>query len=319
MGLQPDVAAPGDSGLTSVIIVAADSGDGLAECVARSLGSAASVEVIVADNASRDGSVARVAQLYAQNEQVRILHNDKNLGFGTACNRAAAQACGDALLFLNPDCLIETDTIARLRAVATGDARIGLIGALQLDAQGRVDTASRRRDPLLRRALSSFSGLARLASRWPALAGVAMPPLPADGVAARNGASEPVEAVDAVSGALMFLPHAAFARMRGFDEDYFLHCEDLDLCRRMRDAGLRVVCATALHVRHAKGGSSRRRPLFVAWHKHSGMWRWFSKFDPAARNPLLRALVWCGTWLHFALLIPLYLLRALKARFASVA
>ena len=318
-GAQPDVSASGDGGLTSVIIVAADSGDGFAECVARSLGSTASVEVIVADNASRDGSVARVAQLYVQNEQVRILHNEKNLGFGAACNRAAALARGDALLFLNPDCLIETDTIARLRTVAAGDAQIGLIGVLQLDAQGRVDAASRRRDPLLLRALLSFSGLARLALRWPALAGVAMPPLPVDGMAARNGTSEPVEMVDAASGALMFLPRAVFERMRGFDEGYFLHCEDLDLCRRVRDAGLHVVCATTLRARHAKGGSSRRRPLFVAWHKHQGMWRWFSKFDPVARNPPLRAMIWCGTWLHFALLIPLYLLRALKARFSSVA
>lgn len=317
-GVQPDVAAPGDGGLTSVIIVAADSGDGLAECVVRALGSTVPVEVIVADNASRDGSVACVAQLYAQNERVRILRNEKNLGFGTACNRAAALVRGDALLLLNPDCLIETDTIARLGAVAAGDAQIGLIGALQLDAQGRVDAASRRRDPILRRALSSFSGLARLALRWPALAGVAMPPLPADSMLAPAATSQ-IETVDAVSGALMFLPRAVFARMHGFDEGYFLHCEDLDLCRRVRDAGLRVVCATALCVRHAKGGSSRRRPLFVAWHKHRGMWRWFSKFDPAARNPLLRALVWCGTWLHFVLLIPIYLLRALKARFSSVA
>ncbi len=317
-GESPDPVASGKGGLTSVIIVAADSGDGLAECVARSLGSTALVEVIVADNASRDGSVARVAQLYARNEQVRILRNEKNLGFGSACNRAATLARGDALLFLNPDCLIETDTIARLRAIATGDAQIGLIGALQLDAHGRVDAASRRRDPLLRRALLSFSGLARLASWRPALAGVAMPPLPADSMVAPAATSE-VEAVDAVSGALMCLPRAAFARMRGFDEGYFLHCEDLDLCRRVRDAGLRVVCATGLRVRHAKGGSSRRRPLFVAWHKHRGMWRWFVKFDPAARNPLLRALVWCGMWLHFALLIPLYLLRALKARFSSAA
>ncbi|MGH8122407.1 MAG: glycosyltransferase family 2 protein, partial [Rudaea sp.] len=287
----PGAIAPADGGLTSVVIIAADSGDGLADCVARVLDNPLPMEVIVADNASRDGSITRVAQLHAQNESVRIFHNEKNLGFGAACNRAAALARGDALLFLNPDCLIETDTIARLRAVAAGDARIGLIGALQLDAQGRVDAASRRRDPLLLRALASFSGLARLASRWPALGGVAMPALPACSLATRNSASEPVEAVDAISGALMFLPRAAFERVSGFDEGYFLHCEDLDLCRRVRDAGLRVVCATALRVAHAKGGSSRRRPLFVAWHKHRGMWRWFVKFDASAHNPLLRALV----------------------------
>ncbi len=283
---------------------------GLADCVARVLAATASVEIIVSDNASTDGSVARIAELHAQNKQVRILHNGKNLGFGAACNRGAAAASGDALLFLNPDCLIETRTIADLRAIAQGDARIGLVGALQVDAAGHVDPASRRRDPLLRRAFMSLTGLARVASRWPALAGVA---LPLSSVAG-DGISEPV---DAVSGALMFLPRGVFERVGGFDEGYFLHCEDMDLCRRVRDAGLSVVCATGLRVIHAKGGSSRSRPLFVAWHKHRGMWRWFTKFDPAAHNPLLRALVWCGTWLHFVLLIPVYLLRALSARRSS--
>ena len=299
--------APERGGLSSIIIVAADSGMGLADCVARALTASVPVEIIVSDNASTDGSVAHIAELHAQKEKVRILHNGKNLGFGAACNRGAAVARGDALLFLNPDCLIEAGTVGGLRTIAQGDARIGLIGALQVDSAGRVDPASRRRDPLLRRALASFSGLARLASRWPALAGVTLPPA----TVAVDGLSEPV---DAVSGALMFLPRGVFERVGGFDESYFLHCEDLDLCRRVRDAGLSVVCATALRVTHAKGGSSRSRPLFVAWHKHRGMWRWFTKFDPAARNPLLRALVWCGTWLHFVLLIPVYFLRALSAR-----
>jgi len=299
-------AAPDPRGLTSVIVVAADSGMGLADCVTRVLAATASVEVIIADNASSDGSVAHVAELHAQKEKVRILNNGKNLGFGAACNRGVAVARGDALLFLNPDCLIETGTIAGLRTIAQGDARIGLIGALQVDAAGHVDPASRRHDPLLRRSLVSFSGLARFASRWPALVGVTLPPPSA----ADNSGGEPV---DAVSGALMFLPRGVFERVGGFDEGYFLHCEDLDLCRRVRNAGLSVVCATGLRVTHAKGGSSRSRPLFVAWHKHRGMWRWFTKFDPAARNPLLRALVWCGTWLHFVLLIPAYLLRALSA------
>jgi GT2 family glycosyltransferase len=294
--------------LTSVIIVAADSGATLADCVARVCASSVPVELIVADNASSDGSVEGVEKRCAENEKVRILHNGTNLGFGVACNRGAAVARGDALLFLNPDCLIEADTIARLRAIAQGDTQIGLIGTLQLDPGGHVDAASRRRDPLLRRALMTFLGLARFASRWPALGGVTLPPPPS---AADAGASE---SVDAVSGALMFLPRAVFERVGGFDEGYFLHCEDLDLCRRLRDAGWSVVCASGLRVTHSKGGSSRQRPLFVAWHKHRGMWRWFTKFDPAARNPLLRVVVWCGNWLHFGLLSPLYLLRAIRAR-----
>jgi GT2 family glycosyltransferase len=109
---------------------------------------------------------------------------------------------------------------------------------------------------------------------------------------------------EAVSGALMLLPRVVFQSLDGFDEGYFLHCEDLDLCRRTRDAGYRVLLAGDVHVLHAKGGSSAHRPVFVSRYKHRGMWRWFRKFDPAARNPLLAALVWVGIWVHFGWLIP---------------
>jgi GT2 family glycosyltransferase len=299
--LEPEPAA--QDALTSVIIVAADSGAGPAECVGHVLaGSVAQVEVIVVDNASTDGGVDAVASRWAHDARVRIVRNTRNLGFGTACNRGAATATGDALLFLNPDCAVAPDTLARLRE-ASGSAQ-GLLGVEIVDAAGITEPASRRRDPLLRRALMTVTGLARLERRWPTLAGIALPSVPN---------RPPIEDVDAVSGALMYLPRALFERVGGFDEGYFLHAEDLDLCRRVRDAGLRVACVNTLQVRHGKGGSSRHRPLFVARHKHRGMWRWFVKFDPAARNPLLRTGVWIGLWLHFAALLPVNAWRQARA------
>ncbi|MEO8803295.1 MAG: glycosyltransferase family 2 protein [Rudaea sp.] len=287
-------------GLTSVIIVAADSGDDLAVCVARVLASRVAIEVIVSDNDSADGSLSALTGQSSGDARLRIVHNAANLGFGTGCNRGAALASGDALLFLNPDCHVEVDTISRLRQVAAHDSDIGLIGVNVVGTDGKTEPASRRRDPLLRRALSSMTGL----PRWTPLPGIDMP---------APNASIAIEDVDAVSGAVMYLPRAAFERVGRFDEGYFLHCEDLDLCRRVRDAGFRVVCANHVRVEHAKGTSSRSRPVFVARHKHRGMWRWFTKFDPAARNPLLRTLVWLGIWTHFVVLLPAYLWRAGKA------
>ena len=291
--------------LTSVVIVAADSGADLQRCVERVLAGNAPVEVIVSDNASSDGSIETVAARWAQDARLRVLRNGSNLGFGAGCNRGAALATGDALLFLNPDCVLEADTLSRLRAHLASDATLGLLGASIVGADGRIEPASRRRDPTLRRALLSVTGLARLQARWPALAGVALP--------VRSDAPA-LETVEAVSGALLLLPRALFAQLGGFDEGYFLHCEDLDLCRRVRDAGRRVACANDVRVMHTKGTSSRRRPFFVARHKHRGMWRWFVKFDPAARNPLPRAMVWAGVWTHFALLAPRYAWALLRAR-----
>ena len=297
---EPAPAA--QAGLTSVVIVAADSGAGPAECISRVLQSTTAVEAIVVDNASTDGSVDAVASHWAHDARVRIVRNAQNLGFGSGCNRGAAIARGDALLFLNPDCVVAPDTLARLRAAS--DPTLGLLGVDIVDATGAPEPASRRRDPLFRRAFMALTGLARFEGRWPALAGVALPP-------ASN--RPPIEDVDAVSGALMYLPRAVFDRVGGFDEGYFLHAEDLDLCRRVRDAGMRVACVNAIKVMHGKGGSSRHRPLFVARHKHRGLWRWFVKFDPAARNPLLRTAVWIGLWSHFAALLPINAWRQARA------
>ena len=285
---------------TSVVIVTADSGPSLVDCIASVLASSVAVDVIISDNASSDGSIERVRQRWPNEPRLRIVHNGTNLGFGTGCNRGAAVATGDALFFLNPDCIVETTTIAALRRILDADPSIGVVGATVVAPNGTPDPASRRRDPLLRRAFMSLSGLAPWQSRWPALSGVNFP---------TSNRSASFESVDAVSGAAMMMPRAMFDEIHGFDERYFLHCEDLDISRRARDHGARVVCANDIRIVHGKGGSSRRRPLFVAWHKHRGMWRWFTTFDPAARNPMLRALVATGMVLHLALMSPVYLLR----------
>ena len=286
--------------LTSIIIVAADSGVPLRECAARALASSVPVELVLVDNASRDGVPQALARAYEHDERVRVVYNHANLGFGPAVNVGARQAQGDALLVLNPDCMLEPDTLSRVLDVQRAHPDAGVIGVVVCDPDGTPDPASRRRDPLLRRSLNEMTGrVKRDASRYE---GVDVPgPMPDDVIETEN-----------VSGALMLLPRAAFERLHGFDEGYFLHCEDLDLCRRARDAGYKVLLAGDVRVRHAKGGSSAHRPVFVSYHKHRGMWRWFRKFDPAARGPLTRVLVACGIAAHFLATAPL--LGFLRAR-----
>jgi GT2 family glycosyltransferase len=295
------VAATG-SGLTSFVVVAADSGPLLDDCIASVLGAADAFELVLVDNASTDGSIGRVLAAHGHDARLRLLRNPSNLGFGPACNRGAGFARGDVLVFLNPDCIAPTDLAARLRATLASAPDLGVLGVQVTDPAGVPARGNRRRDPTLRRALVTLSGLARFETRWPALQGVEMPP----------ATDEDVETVEAVSGACLVLPRAAFERVGGFDEGYFLHAEDLDLCRRVRDAGLRVAIDPRIRVAHAQGASSRSRPLFVARHKHRGLWRYFRKFDPAARNPLLRAIVFIGIWAHFALQAPLLALRGLR-------
>ena len=288
------------AGLTSVIVVAADSGPGLIDCIGDVLASSADVEVLVSDNASNDGSIEALESRYGGDRRLKILRNGANLGFGPGANRAAAVAVGDAVFLLNPDCRIAPHVIAHLRDLAASVPTLGILGPRIVDALGRVETATRRHDPTFQRALATLLG------RDAGGQGVSMPP--------RTPQQSSEEPVDAVSGAAMWLPRQAYELLHGFDEGYFLHCEDLDLCRRARDNGLAVIYVDAVEVVHAKGGSSRHRPVFVAWHKHRGMWRWFRQHDPAARNPFLAALVAAGLCGHFIATLPLRWMSGWKAR-----
>ncbi|MEO7916097.1 MAG: glycosyltransferase family 2 protein [Dokdonella sp.] len=271
-------------------MVSADSGLVLGDCISHLLSSDAAIEVVLVDNASTDEEPHKVMANHADDARLRFFDNADTIGFGPACNRGAVIANGDVLLFVNPDCVLEPGSIARLRATLGQSPEIGIVGADIRNADGSPTMASRRRDPTLRRALATLSGLARLEARVPAFAGVAM----------RGSRPSGPERVDAISGACFMIRRDVFDQVGGFDERYFLHFEDLDLCRRVRDAGFKVLLDPSVHVRHWQGSSSHHRAMFVARHKHAGMWRWFNRFDPAARSPVLRGLVWLGIRAHLA-------------------
>lgn len=249
----------------AVVIVAHDSGPLLTQCVRRVLADPACREVFVVDNASRDGAPDAVAAL--GDARVRIERMGRNAGFAAACNRGAAISASPWLLFLNPDALVEPDTLTRLRDIAARDDSIGLLGADVRDADGRREAAARRRDPTLARIWATQVARATGRSAW-AERGLEL-----------SVRDEPLSTVDACSGALMLMPRTVFQRIDGFDEGYFLHAEDLDLCRRVRDAGRRVVVANEVPVTHVQGTSSRARPFFVLWHKHRSLWRYFVKHE----------------------------------------
>jgi N-acetylglucosaminyl-diphospho-decaprenol L-rhamnosyltransferase len=280
-------AAPSEAeaGLTSIVVVSHDSGTLLLEGVAAALAQQVPVEVIVVDNASRDGS----PQALPPDARLRVLRNADNPGFGAACNQGAVLARGDALLFLNPDCALPGDAVAMLRARLADDPTLGVLGAQLLNADGTPQAAARRRTPTPARALRRALGLAH-----------------DDLEMAPSAGGAPLELVDAISGALMLLPRRVFDALGGFDPGYRLHCEDLDLCRRALQAGHRVAIATEVRVLHLKGTSSRRRPVWVEWQKHRGMLRYFRKFDAAQSPWWLRLAVPLGVWLRF----PLAALRA---------
>lgn len=274
----------------AVVVVAHRSEATIDECLARLRAARDVAQVRVVDNASDDGTLANVQRHATADPRVRFIANPDNPGFAVACNQGARASDAPWLAFVNPDCLVEPDTLARLRAhaAALGDA---LLGADLVDEAGVRDAAARRRDP-------DFAAMLRAPSR--ARLGV-----PVD-------AARPVQRVDAVSGALVLLPRALFERVGGFDEGYRLHAEDLDLCRRARDAGATVAVANQVRVVHVRGVSSRSRPFFVEWHKHRGLWRYFRKFEAPSLDGPIRALVFAAIWARFPVAVARAMLQAAR-------
>jgi GT2 family glycosyltransferase len=266
------------SGTIAAVVVAHESAGSLDECLARLRAADDVGQVRIIDNGSSDGTLQIMQRHAAADSRVRFVANPDNPGFAVACNQGAAESDRPWLAFVNPDCLVERDTLRRLREAAEDLGGAAIVGADQVDAAGVSDTAARRRDP-------DFIAMLRT----PANAKL--------GVPMEEG--EPLQRVEAISGALMLMPRALFDRLQGFDADYRLHAEDLDLCRRARDLGATVAVANDVRVVHLRGVSSRSRPVFVEWHKHRGLWRYFRKFEANRRTPIERAAVFALIWGRF--------------------
>jgi GT2 family glycosyltransferase len=291
------VVAPTDPELTTVITVNFDAGRHLAACARSVLASTAPVELVVADNGSTDGSLDALRTAVGSDPRVRILEIGANVGFAKANNRALALSRGGWLLFLNPDCVVEPDTVARLKAAVEAHPRAGIAGGLVLNPDGSEQAGCRREAPTPGKAFVRAFGLGRVARRMRVEGGAARDfvrrgdPLP----------SHPV-GVGAISGAFMLVPRAALETVGPLDEGYFLHCEDLDWCERFRRAGFEVLFVPDARVVHDKGTSSRGRPVLVLWHMHRGMLRYYRKF---LRDRYPRPLFWLvvlGVWLRFGAL-----------------
>ena len=267
-----------DPARIAAIVVSHESATTLHECLTRLQTAEGVCEIRIVDNASLDATLDVIQRHAAQDSRVRFIGNPDNPGFAVACNQGARESTAPWLAFINPDLMVETDTLSRLRAHAEALCGNVVLGVDLVDETGVPDQAARRRDPDFGAMLSS-----PIASRL----GV-----PVD-------ASSGAQVVDAVSGALMLMPRELFDRLQGFDEGYRLHAEDLDLCRRARMLGAVVAIANDIRVLHVRGVSSRARPLFVEWHKHRGLWRYFRKFESSQRNVVTRALVFASIWLRF--------------------
>ena len=291
----------------SAIIVNYNAGLILNEAVNLLLGSTSVAKVIVVDNASTDHSMEELEYLAASQSRLICIRNNKNLGFAKACNIAIAAAGGnDYLLFLNPDCLVNKDALDKLLACMKSSPQAGMAGPMLLNPDGTEQAGGRRAVPTPWRSFVRTVGLSRLSERYPRLFSdflLHRQPLP-DG---------PIE-IEAISGSCMLVVRAALLDVGSLDEGYFMHCEDLDWCMRFRQRGWKIIFVPDAHVVHHKGTCSKTRPIFVEWHKHKGMMRFYGKFFRHQYPGILMWIVAAGIWLRFSAINVYYGVRHIRQR-----
>jgi len=290
----------------SIVVVNYNAGHLLVPCIDLCLQQ--SGQVILVDNASVDVSIDEVSSRFGANSRLRIIRNEANLGFSVACNIGAKEATGQFVLFLNPDCAMEEGAVAKLKLALESDPNAGMAGALLIDEDGKEQVGGRRAVPTPWRSLVRSLHLSRFAERYRLFTDFNLhkQELP-DG---------PIE-VEAISGACTMVSRRAMRDVGPWDERYFLHCEDFDLCMRYRQKEWSILFVPSSRIVHHRGACSRSRPVFVEWHKHRGMLRFYKKFFRHEYPGALMWLITLGVWMRFCTVIVYIGLRFTRDKFVG--
>jgi hypothetical protein len=277
----------------SIIVISFNTRDLLRECLSSLLGECsglgASAEVLVVDNASLDGSAEMVDAEFSRSEidsgiPVRLIRSDVNLGFAAANNLAMEQARGRYIVLLNSDAFFQPGALRRAIDHMSADATAGIGGARLVSRDGAWQPSARTFHSIWIDAIV----LTGLAARFPHSRIFGAP----DRTWAEP--SQPA-AVDWVPGAFSIVRREALAKTGLFDPAFFLYYEEVDLCRRVKAAGFRVLYWPDVVVTHIGGESGRQlrslkfsktgaqvvlwrmRATLLYYRKHHGSQAWLAK------------------------------------------
>lgn len=220
-------------------------------------------EVIVSDNGSTDGSVERIR---AQFPAVRIVENRANLGFAKGNNAGIREARGEYVLILNPDTIVHDGSLDRWLDFAGRRPEAGAFGCLVRNPDG-TRQESARPFPTVRR-----STISALYLRPLGFLGRAFEP---DTYVTWNGHTE--REIDWQSGCCVMFRGDLLKRLGGFDERFFYHYEEVDLCYRVRAAGFPILFTPEASITHLGGQSVGRFPLRFAIETNRNRYRYFYK------------------------------------------
>ncbi len=244
-------------------------------------------EVIVSDNGSTDDSVRMIRDTFPQ---VRVLKNGANLGFAKGNNAGIRVAGGEYVLILNPDTIILRRALEKLVAYADQHSEAGAFGARVLNPDGSFQNCARP-IPTVRRYL--------LAALYLRFLGHFSEALQSDLYAGWTGRTE--REVGFQSGCCVMFRKETLDRLEGFDDSFFYHFEEVDLCYRVWKAGRSIRFCPFAEITHLGGQSVSRSPTRFALETYRSRYRFFYKHFGVTGLRRIRwvslihlALRWCG-------------------------
>ncbi len=263
-------------------------------------------EVFVIDNASNDGSPEMVREEFPQ---VKLIENEKNLGFARANNLAIKDILkigrdstsplipplargggngGRYILLLNSDVEIFSDTFDKMISYMDNNPTVGISGCKVIKPDGKLDLACRRRFPDPANALFRLTGLSFLfpKSRFSSYNLTYLP-------------DDEITEVDSVMGAFLLIRREVVQKIGLLDENFFMYGEDLDWCYRAKEAHYKVMYVPITHVVHHKGSSSRKASRLALYEFHHAMQLFYDKHYRLKYNFLVNYLVKIGIWMRY--------------------
>jgi GT2 family glycosyltransferase len=275
-----------EAGWLGVVVVTFHTGPALADCLPPLLNDPCVAEVVLVDNGNPPAMREWLKGLAAVEPRLRLIEPGRNLGFAAGCNLGAQLCGGTVLAFVNPDLRVPPGTFAHLGRLLADRPDAWLLGGRLLNMDGTEQRGGRREVLTPWRAAVEVLRLDRLAPDHPHFRRLHLLDQPAPAV---------TTAVPVVSGAFMVMPRDRFEALGGFDDEMFLHMEDVDLCLRVLNHGGMVLYCGDVPVYHQQGSSDAAQ-WWVEWHKTRGTIRYFTKHFsstyPRWGLKLIAAMLW---------------------------
>jgi N-acetylglucosaminyl-diphospho-decaprenol L-rhamnosyltransferase len=235
-----------------------------------------SFEVIVVDNSQDDPGMVSLRETYTQ---VQYIQNPVNTGFAKANNQGVLSAQGEFLLFLNPDTILTDQAIEKMQDHLKSNPEIGALGPRVLNTDGSLQYSCRRFPTLMTGFFNRYS----LLSQW----------FPDNPYSVRymmkDFSHKEIKDVDWLSGCCLMVPRAIFDKAGGFDEQYFLFNEDVDLCRAIHQNGFKVIYFPFAEITHHISTSNSKVPVKIIINRHLGMSHYYGKNH--GNNPITKIIV----------------------------